>query len=1219
MAANKGRAVFEFHVSRSARDRYQFDDSLFTLSGNVVFANLNASREFAYRINVARDAERHPERTVSPAALNAMALIDEALHALIAQYRQRDPNCMQDALSFLAARLGADGMEKTLLAFADRFPTVAVYRGKQTAAEWLKGSTEGVTNRAIALEELLLLWLANINPAFQPFKELFDDSTLARDTGYAHVTTALPEYFGARPGFGPRNQNLIDLLRAPALKSPDSLEGQLAYIREEWTPLLGELFRKMLTAMAVLKEEEMAVWMRFNPPDKQQRHGGGGMHTFGDSSADAVPSFSRTESEHEQFSPDQEWMPRTVMMAKSVYVWLDQLAKIYRRPVQRLDQVPDEELDLLARRGFNGLWLIGLWERSNASQRIKQMCGNPEAAASAYSLYDYIIAHDLGGEAAYNDLRNRAWHRGIRLASDMVPNHMGIDSRWVIEHPDWFLSLPYSPYPAYTFNGPDVSSDDRVEIKIEDHYYDRSDAAVVFRRRDRWSGETRFVYHGNDGTSFPWNDTAQLNYLKAEVREGVIQTILHVARMFPIIRFDAAMTLAKKHYQRLWFPEPGTGGIPSRAEHGLTKADFDAAMPVEFWREVVDRVAVEAPNTLLLAEAFWLMEGYFVRTLGMHRVYNSAFMNMMRDEENANYRSVIKNTLSFDPDVLKRYVNFMNNPDERTAVDQFGKGDKYFGVCTLMATLPGLPMFGHGQIEGYTERYGMEYRRAYHDEQPDSWLVARHERQISPLLHRRYLFAEVKDFLLYDLFTDQGSVNEDVFAYSNRSGDQRALVIFNNRYASTRGWIRLSCAYAEKNSDGSKQIRQGSLGESFALSRDHAMFAACRDAASGLEFLHRAGHLAERGLRLELHAYQCHVFVEWRDLHEDPAHPWGKLCDALEGQGVPSLDDALRALQLRPLHEALKDFVNVELAESLAKWSQRPEGHARSLAIDELFAVLSSRLEMLLKEEERYISSRAGESAGVESPRHWRSETEAATKKLTQRLEAALSLREVTRQVGIIWSAEAEFVIPVHAANHPNSRAVWSTILGWCAVDAMADAYDAAAGDSIPEDPRGAKTAVRLFDGLRLREALAEVFSASGLQSEEGWRAAARLRASFVPAVSAWQTLNWLRDPDIAWAIGVHEHEGTSYVVQEHFERFLWFTSLPALCNHALDDVTGGEGIIKLQQHLDRHIADVAESGYKADILEDLAAATEPPKSKTSVLKSGEAEKVEETVNPKEK
>ncbi len=67
----------------------------------------------------------------------------------------------------------------------------------------------------------------------------------------------------------------------------------------------------------------------------------------------------------------------------------------------------------------------------------------------------------------------------------------------------------------------------------------------------------------------------------------------------------------------------------------MTAEAFDRAMPVEFWREVVDRAAVEVPDTLLLAEAFWLMEGYFVRTLGMHRVYNSAFMNMLRNEDNA--------------------------------------------------------------------------------------------------------------------------------------------------------------------------------------------------------------------------------------------------------------------------------------------------------------------------------------------------------------------------------------------------------------------------------------------------------------------------------------------------------------------------------------------------------------------------------------------------------
>ena len=191
--------------------------------------------------------------------------------------------------------------------------------------------------------------------------------------------------------------------------------------------------------------------------------------------------------------------------------------------------------------------------------------------------------------------------------------------------------------------------------------------------------------------------------------------ILDVARRFPVIRFDAAMVLARKHIQRLWWPLPGGvsgDSIPSRAQYAISQEEFDRRMPNEFWREVVDRVAAEVPDTLLLAEAFWMLEGYFVRTLGMHRVYNSAFMHMLRDENGAGYRKLIRETLEFDPEILKRYVNFMSNPDEETALEQFGKGDKYFGVATVMATLPGLPMLGHGQVEGFAEKYGMEFRRA---------------------------------------------------------------------------------------------------------------------------------------------------------------------------------------------------------------------------------------------------------------------------------------------------------------------------------------------------------------------------------------------------------------------------------------------------------------------------------------------------------------------------
>ena len=163
----------------------------------------------------------------------------------------------------------------------------------------------------------------------------------------------------------------------------------------------------------------------------------------------------------------------------------------------------------------------------------------------------------------------------------------------------------------------------------------------MFKRRDRQTGERRYIYHGNDGTSFPWNDTAQLDFLQADVREQVIQTILAVARRFPVIRFDAAMVLAKKHVRAAVVPGARRGRRRhpvTRRARTMTQAEFDAAMPAEFWREVVDRVAAEVPDTLLLAEAFWLLEGYFVRTLGMHRVYNSAFMHMLRDEDNAGYR-----------------------------------------------------------------------------------------------------------------------------------------------------------------------------------------------------------------------------------------------------------------------------------------------------------------------------------------------------------------------------------------------------------------------------------------------------------------------------------------------------------------------------------------------------------------------------------------------------
>ncbi|MCF6278553.1 MAG: alpha-amylase, partial [Anaerolineales bacterium] len=741
---------FEFHVSKAAREKYQFDDSLFATDGRVIFTDFSAVRRLAEKISADN------EISVSPGAISGMGLLDEVMHILVRQYAMQNPDVMTRALAWLSAKYGEDALDLSLLRFADAFPA------SLPASAAAKKRTQ--------LEEMLILALENENPALEACHELIDDAPLA-DTIYREMLPALATFFGDEPGFGLRQESLLRILRAPMENSPHSLMGQLQYAVDEWGALLGERNVELLLRGIDYLAEEI-------------------IHAPSDGGSDGsapIPEFF-DEGEYERFSVDKAWMPQLVLIAKNAYVWLDQLSQQYKREVTRLDQIPDEELDLMAERGFSGLWLIGLWQRSKASRKIKQKMGNPEAVASAYSLDDYVIAADLGGQSALDNLRWRAWQRGIRLAADMVPNHMGIDSRWVLEHPERFLALDEPPYPGYSFNGEDLCEDERVGIYLEDHYYDHSDASVVFRRTDYQTNETKYIYHGNDGTAMPWNDTAQLNFLDPAVRETVIQTILNVARQFPVIRFDAAMTLAKKHIQRLWFPEPGAGGaIPSRAEHGISRAEFERAIPREFWREVVDRVAAEVPDTLLLAEAFWLMEGYFVRTLGMHRVYNSAFMHMLRDEDNGGYRQVIKNTLTFDPQILKRYVNFMNNPDEETAVEQFGKGDKYFGVCTLLATLPGLPMFGHGQVEGFSEKYGMEYRRAYRDEEPDAGFVQYHEKVIAPLLCSRYLFADVDNFLLYHFTNANGRVVEDVFAYSNRVGDEKALIIYHNKCAETRG------------------------------------------------------------------------------------------------------------------------------------------------------------------------------------------------------------------------------------------------------------------------------------------------------------------------------------------------------------------------------------------------------------------------------------------------
>ena len=695
----------------------------------------------------------------------------------------------------------------------------------------------------------------------------------------------------SRPGGG-IDEDIFSFLTKPARIYPNSLKEQISYILREWSHLLSEDIKRMLlSSLDIMSEEEKDHGTGIGP-------GGPGPME--------VPDYSGLNNEYEAFSQDTNWMPRVVMMAKCTLVWLDQLSKWYKRPITTLDQIPDAELDKLAEGGFTALWLIGLWERSEASKKIKILCGNPDAEASAYSLKDYEISEAIGGWKALENLRERCSLRGIRLASDMVPNHTGLDSTWMYEHPEYFISQDYSPFPSYTYNGPDLSDNPNIEIKIEDHYYNRSDAAVTFRRIDKRSGETKYVFHGNDGTTMPWNDTAQLDYLNPITREAVIEKIIHVAQNFPIIRFDAAMTLAKRHIQRLWYPKPGDGGdIAGRYLHALSDEEFNRRIPQEFWREVVDRIAKEVPDTLLLAEAFWMMEGYFVRTLGMHRVYNSAFMNMLKNQENQKYRLAIKNTLVFEPEILKRYVNFMNNPDEETAIAQFGDGNRYFSICTILSTLPGLPMFGHGQIEGFHEKYGMEYKRAYWDEKPNEYLINEHKKRIFPLLRKRYLFSGVEHFNLYDAYHN-GNVEESIFAYVNGAGAERTLVIVNNQYERVEANIKLSTPKLKKSGDEKSTISI-SLADNLGLTFGGRRYVIYDNFTTGLTYLAPSIKFFEEGFNFKIEGYDSLVLWNIREV-EDVDGSYEKLCAFLGGNGISNIAVAIALLRLEPVYKVLDAF-----------------------------------------------------------------------------------------------------------------------------------------------------------------------------------------------------------------------------------------------------------------------------------------------------------------------
>ncbi|MEM9293905.1 MAG: alpha-amylase family glycosyl hydrolase, partial [Acidobacteriota bacterium] len=875
-------------------------------SGGLPASSLAQLRQLAEHLTQVRRQRGDQKPWVRAGHLNALGLAHEARQRLIRTYLdERNPRALERALHWLQESFGRGAVDRMLRQHHLLFPRT-------------DGEPESAQQ---SLERILLLWLLNRNPAARPLQQLFDDRELDEETEYRRMMHALSLFFASEPpalaeaatreaeqregqrSLGP--QDLFRLLEAPQRRSPDDLAGQLEILLEIHRRLTEARDRSVMMGLDVLREED-------RPP-------------FGGPGGPPPPGpplvYDAEAATRARFAGERPWMREVVLVAKNVLVWFHQLSQRHGITVERLDQIPDAELAALSDRGFNCLWLVGLWRRSRASALIQRAGGQPHAAGSAYALDDYAVDEALGGEAALESLRQQASAHGLRLAADMVPNHMAIDSRWLLEQPEWFLSLGKAPFPGYSYTGEDLSPDPATGLYLEDGYRDRSDAAVVFRhvdrredhRKDRPEGdgadanpETRaaesFVYHGNDGTGLPWNDTAQLDHANPEVQQLLLDTLVRLAQQFSVLRLDAAMVLARQHVQRLWHPRPGEGGaIPSRSEHALSPEVFDERMPEEFWSQAVERLAEEAPECLLVAEGFWMMEGYFTRELGMHRSYHSAFMHLLRDGDNQRFRELLREKLAFDPALLSKDVHYLTTPDEDTAAEQFGKGQRYFALTTLLATMPGLPLFGHGQAEGLIERYGMEYARPLYSEGPDAAFCERHLRQIAPLLQRRALFAQAEAFRLLDAQGKRG-LNPDVIAFAVRRDDQAALVVVHNHQSSTTARLR-RCVPTRDTETGA--LFEDDLLTALGLSPSsgvapNTLFLHLRDAlaqpGAPRDYLLPLPQVATTGLALTLPPHGAHVFLDPEVLSSegDPRLP--ALAEELAGQPTIDLEQALERI-----------------------------------------------------------------------------------------------------------------------------------------------------------------------------------------------------------------------------------------------------------------------------------------------------------------------------------
>jgi hypothetical protein len=369
-------------------------------------------------------------------------------------------------------------------------------------------------------------------------------------------------------------------------------------------------------------------------------------------------------------------------------VWLTELSRALGRSAT-LDDIPDAELDSLARMGFDWVWFLSVWQTGLAAQKVSR--SNPEwrrefqetladlreedIPGSGFAITGYTVHAHLGGDVALARLRERLKQRDLKLMLDFVPNHMALDHPWVEDHPEYFIQ--------------------GTELDLA-----RAPQNYIWVKRQR--GDL-LLAHGRDPYFPGWPDTLQLNYANPATQEAMIGELVKIAGQCDGVRCDMAMLVLPDVFERTW---------GQRA-------------PL-FWPKATQRVREQVPGFLFMAEVYWDLE-WTLQQQGFDYAYDKRLYDRLREHHARPVREHFLARLDYQ----NKLARFLENHDEPRAAATFPPG-VHEAAAVLTFPSPGLRFFHEGQFQGRKKRISPHLSRRP-DEPVDADLAKFYDRLLAVL------------------------------------------------------------------------------------------------------------------------------------------------------------------------------------------------------------------------------------------------------------------------------------------------------------------------------------------------------------------------------------------------------------------------------------------------------------------------------------------------------